>query len=472
MRLTRATAVGLLAGLVLIPADRSSGEAPSATCDGRTATIIGTGGDDDLKGTDGPEVVSLGGGDDVFAGLGGDDVVCGGGGNDRLDGGPGDDRLFGEGDSNDIAGGAGDDYIDGGTCWGFFYGDDRDPEAPGGGDDTILGSPLGDRTHGGGGDDLIDARGGEDRISGGPGNDTLRGGAGDDRFEKVSGNDVIDGGSGRDLVSYQGTGVSVRVDLAAGVQTGAGTDTLVRVEGAEGSAGHADVLLGSSRADTFVGNGADLVRAKAGRDDVKVNGGKVFTGSGNDRVEAGGDAEVHTGSGDDWVEAIGNSHVLLGPGDDRGQVSRGAPVVEGGTGNDRFGLWWEDFLNWRDTFSGAQLIGGPGRDELRWEMDFPVRIDTRTRSVTSKRPHRDASFRSIHVFVGGDLGDVMLGRRGHDHFVGGFGNDRLYGRGGNDELAGGRGRDVLIGGPGRDLARGGVGVDTCRAEQRLGCERR
>jgi Ca2+-binding RTX toxin-like protein len=472
MRLIRATAVGLLAGLVLIPADRSSGEAPSATCEGGTATIIGTDGDDDLTGTDGPDVVSLGSGDDVFVGLGGDDVVCGGDGQDRLDGGPGDDRIFGEGDSNDIAGGEGDDYIDGGTWWGFLYGDDRDPAAVGGGDDTILGSPLGDRIYGGGGDDVIDGRGEGDRISGGPGNDTLRGGAGDDRVDKVSGNDVVDGGGGRDLVSYRDTGVSVRVNLAAGTQTGAGRDTLVRVEGAEGSAGHVDVLLGSPYADTLVGNGADLVRAKAGRDEVEVNGGKVYTGSGRDRVDARGDAEVHTGSGNDGVEAIGKSHVLLGAGDDRGQVSRGAPVVEGGTGDDRFDLWWEDFLSWRDTFSGAQLSGGPGRDELRWEMDFPVRIDTRTHSVTSKRPHRDATFRSIHVFVGGDLDDVMLGGRGHDHFVGGFGNDRLYGRGGSDELAGGRGRDVLVGGRGHDLARGGVGVDTCRAEQRLSCERR
>jgi Ca2+-binding RTX toxin-like protein len=151
-------------------------------------------------------------------------------------------------------------------------------------------------------------------------------------------------------------------------------------------------------------------------------------------------------------------------------VSRGSPVVEGERGADRFDLWWEDFLGSRDTFSGAQLIGGEGRDELHWEMDLRVRIDARSHTVTAK--HRDAVYRSVHVLVGGDYDDVMIGHRGHDHFLGGFGNDVLRGLGGNDELVGGRGRDVLVGGAGHDVARGGPGVDTCRAEERHGCERR
>jgi hypothetical protein len=170
------------------------------------------------------------------------------------------------------------------------------------------------------------------------------------------------------------------------------------------------------------------------------------------------------------VEAGGDAHVLLGHGDDTGRVSRGSPVVEGGYGGDRFELWWEDFLSYSASFTGVELLGGPGRDVLAWEMDFPVRIDTRETSVTAR--HRDATFRSIHEFYGGDLDDVMLGHRGHDHFWGGFGDDVLRGRGGHDILVGSRGDDVLLGGHGRDVARGMKGVDTCRAEVRHGCERR
>src|SRR4030095_10153734 len=54
------------------------GQAPP-TCNGKPATIVGTDGGDDLKGTQGPDViVGLGGNDINIKGLGGNDVICGG----------------------------------------------------------------------------------------------------------------------------------------------------------------------------------------------------------------------------------------------------------------------------------------------------------------------------------------------------------------------------------------------------------
>lgn len=65
------------------------------TCLGRTPTILGTGGDDDLHGTPGDDVIVGGAGNDRISGGGGNDIICGGRGNDALSGGPGNDTLNG-----------------------------------------------------------------------------------------------------------------------------------------------------------------------------------------------------------------------------------------------------------------------------------------------------------------------------------------------------------------------------------------
>ena len=89
--------------------------APGAlTCDGLTATIVGTPGDDRITGTPERDVIVALGGHDMVHGMGGDDVICGGPGDDHLNGGQGNDRLFG-GDGDDVlVGAAGTDHHDGG----------------------------------------------------------------------------------------------------------------------------------------------------------------------------------------------------------------------------------------------------------------------------------------------------------------------------------------------------------------------
>ncbi|WP_432511282.1 ExeM/NucH family extracellular endonuclease [Kineococcus sp. SYSU DK001] len=78
----------------------------SPTCQGLTPTVVGTPGDDVLKGTNKADVIVGLGGNDVITGGNGDDVVCGGDGDDRVWGGNGSDVLLG---------GAGDDVLDGGN---------------------------------------------------------------------------------------------------------------------------------------------------------------------------------------------------------------------------------------------------------------------------------------------------------------------------------------------------------------------
>jgi Ca2+-binding RTX toxin-like protein len=116
---------------------RGSGTTPK--CDGKTASIVGTAGDDNLVGTQGNDVIAALAGNDRIRGGGGSDVICAGSGRDHVSGGPG--------------------------------------------ADTISGGP------------------GNDTLSGGSGRDALKGNAGRDRLNGGSGTDRCNGGSGRDQAS-------------------------------------------------------------------------------------------------------------------------------------------------------------------------------------------------------------------------------------------------------------------------------
>jgi uncharacterized protein len=83
-------------------------------CDGRVPTLLGTNGDDVLRGTNHADVVHALGGDDQVLGLNADDVVCGGAGDDELSGGNGDDLLLGGAGDDVMRGDNGDDTFVGG----------------------------------------------------------------------------------------------------------------------------------------------------------------------------------------------------------------------------------------------------------------------------------------------------------------------------------------------------------------------
>jgi Ca2+-binding RTX toxin-like protein len=137
-------------------------EPPTPTCEGETATIVGTpGNDNNIVGTSDRDVIAALGGNDRVRALGGNDLVCGGEGNDVISGGPGNDRLFG--DEPNGQGTAGADRIGGGI-----------------------------------GNDFIDGRAGNDRLDGYTGNDRLYGSTGSDQLNGGAGNDRLDGGGNTD----------------------------------------------------------------------------------------------------------------------------------------------------------------------------------------------------------------------------------------------------------------------------------
>lgn len=84
-------------------------------CKGKTATIIGTDGDDVLQGTPRKDVMVGLAGNDKLSSLAGNDLICGGSGNDLLLGGKGNDRLHGQNGRDTLKGGPGKDTLKGGT---------------------------------------------------------------------------------------------------------------------------------------------------------------------------------------------------------------------------------------------------------------------------------------------------------------------------------------------------------------------
>ena len=231
--------------------------------------------------------------------------------------------------------------------------------------DDILNVPLHDYLRGGGGDDQIFGGSitnhlfgdeGADFLSGASGDDELYGGAGHDILIGGADNDMLDGGAGFDLASYIDASGSVRVDLSLeGVaqDTGnAGYDTLLSIEGLEGS-GFADHLSGRS--------GADDIRGLAGNDEIFGRAGSdvLSGGLGNDMLVGGaGWDEIHGGG---WSDTLfgdnGNDRLFGDYGKDLLVGGGQNDILDGGVGDDvLIGSWGMDVMT-----------GGAGADSFVFE---------------------------------------------------------------------------------------------------------
>ena len=230
-------------------------------------------------------------------------------------GGTGNDTIRGNSADNRLAGGGGDNTIDGGLgvdtavftgalseytiIWSgqtgvvtgngqttrvtnvefLAFSDQTVAAAPTGGlfisgdltNDTINGTTFTDSLMGGGGDDVLNGLGGADNLYGQAGNDSLYSGDGDDYLIGGLGDDLMDGGAGLDTADYLSATQGVRVNLASGVATGVGTDTLRNIE----------IVRGSNFADVLIGDGADNELRGSGGADV------MYGGAGNDRFYSG-----------------------------------------------------------------------------------------------------------------------------------------------------------------------------------------
>ncbi len=170
---------------------------------------LGTGGADNLTGTEAGDRIFAFAGDDVVNALAADDCLYGGSGGDRLYGGLGHDTVGAQG-GNDLAFGQG-------------------------GNDLVYGADGNDRLSGGPGLDTLAGGRGAD-ILGGDLDDKLYGGTGEDRIGAGRGRTRIDAGSDNDYVGAR----NGRVDT---INCGSGRDT-ARVDPIDRIAGCERVIRG------------------------------------------------------------------------------------------------------------------------------------------------------------------------------------------------------------------------------------
>ena len=178
--------------------------------------------------------------DNILFGRRGDDTIIGGAGNDLLIGGRGADALIG-GEGIDIA-----DYSGSpdGVIINMLDGSAGGGEAEG---DTFSGI------------EIIQASGQDDTIIGDGADNIIRGGRGAD---------IIDGGEGFDVADYSTADEAVTVNLATGMGTAgeAAGDVLSNIEMLIGST-RGDTFVGSDQTDTFDGGlGDDLLAGGSGSD--------------------------------------------------------------------------------------------------------------------------------------------------------------------------------------------------------------
>ena len=154
--------------------------------------------------------------------------------------------------------------------------------------ENAIGGSAADRLIGNALNNHISGMAGNDKIFGGAGNDVLDGGAGNDLLQGGPGNDVLNGAAGIDTADYSSALRGVTVNLAVtGAQNtvGAGSDTLISIEG----------LIGSNYADHLIGNGAANLLNGGKGDDVLAGGAGNDTlngGAGNDRLSGGAGSDI------------------------------------------------------------------------------------------------------------------------------------------------------------------------------------
>lgn len=283
-----------------------------------------------IFGTEGADIFNGDASDENYEGRGGNDVINGNDGNDNLHGGSGDDTISGGNGFDNISGGSGADILDGGADWDNvdYNSQDNDAGAILPFQGIIMNLSDSDVVYDGGqpaaaAERVIDSTGFTDEIyniesvfatqwndvligdnrahsylNGGDGDDLIIGRGDGDNFHGGQGNDTLDGSEGiNDNANYntgqEFTGVNVNLDTGIATDGQGGTDTLIGIEGVNGSV-FDDVLVGNASPNFITG------------------------AQGNDSLEGGdGNDNLHGDDGNDVLDAgLGNDWLSGGAGDD------------------------------------------------------------------------------------------------------------------------------------------------------------
>jgi Ca2+-binding RTX toxin-like protein len=356
--------------------------------------------------------------------------------------------------------GAGNDTVDGKGGWDdVYYGD--------GGtrgvviDMNITSGPQVTEDGFGGQDTLI----GIEHIGGGEFADSIKGrisNAGLDSltesFSGGKGNDTLDGGNqGYDEAVYGSDPAGVTVDLTAGTATDGwgNTDTLISIEGVEGS-NFNDSIVGSSGDNRLDGRGGnDTIDGGAGNDWVEFNnatggqGVQVNLATGQASGGQGSDVlrnieNVQATIYNDTVQGDGLNNILQGmAGDDQLRGGGGQDSLMGGEGDD-----------WLEGGAGNDsLDGGSGSDVVSYENAAgAVTADLGTGVVSNDGQggqdtlvnieHIHGSYFADTITMGNAFGEVFA-RAGNDTLKGGLGEQHFMPGSGNDSIDGGEGQDAV-----------------------------
>lgn len=338
----------LLTG-ALLSATAPAATASVETCQGRLATIVGTG--PEVAGTPGDDVI-VAGSSTVIRADAGNDLVC----------------VANSSSFVKVEAGHGDDVVDTTATTSQTW--------------AQLGSGV-DRYLGGSGADTVDADDADDEVLTGDGNDSTR-------LRIMSAPGAIqgryDGGSGANHVTVHSARSPLDVSLNGEVLVdGVAAADLANFQ--DGSAAALRVVLrGTGEDNRLAVTGCDLRVYGGGGDDTMGRSHlwypgapalpqcedrlRSFGGAGDDNLRAGTDYDrLSGGAGDDVLTSDNDPNVLLGgPGSDRitgGLGSdvlkghRGADLLEGGYGN--------------DTILGGQgsdkAFGEAGRDRCVAEVE-------------------------------------------------------------------------------------------------------
>jgi Ca2+-binding RTX toxin-like protein len=375
----------------------------------------------------GDDTVDGGGGDDEMLGLDGNDLLRGGADNDLLDGGNGDDNLQGGTGNDTLIGGDDDDQLDGGLG--------ADQMAGGFGDDIYFVNDAGDTISEsllkGSGVDLVLAFI-DYTLTAGVENLTLAGGA------------ALDG-TGNSLANIiTGNGGANRLDGAGGADTligRGGNDIYVVnstgdvVDETTGGIFDSDTVLSSV---TF--SLASTATTRGAVEHLTLTGAAAINGTGN----ALSNTIVGNNAGNILVGNDGND-VLDGRG--------GADTMFGGTGGDTYVV--DNAGDRVDETTG----GSSETDTVVSSVTFNLLNQVQARGLIENVSLSGSASVSV---TGNTLDNVITGNGGNNTLIGNGGNDDLSGGAGNDNLQGGAGNDDLDGGFGNDQLFGGIGNDTYR----------
>ena len=243
--------------------------------------LVGTSGNDTLKG---------GSKDDMLLGLQGDDQLLGNDGQDNLDGGDGNDILNGGTGADTLNGGTGNDiyYVDNsGDVVSDASGTERVNSSVsfvlGNGLENLtltgsanidgFGNALANALTGNTGNNLLDGGDGNDTLNGGLGADTMNGGAGNDTYYVDNSGDQVIDRDGADRVNSSvsfvlGDGLETLTLTGSASINGTGNALANSLTGNTGN----NLLDGGDGNDTLSGGtGDDTLTGGAGRD--VMNGG-------------------------------------------------------------------------------------------------------------------------------------------------------------------------------------------------------